>query len=67
MDLTKFTETEEFKRMKMKERMMVCTDILLVLSVMHDQGIFHCMMYCVFGIADFVGDLTPKNVAAERD
>ena len=40
-DLAKFVETAIFERMKVKDRMMLCVDILRVLSVMHDEGVYH--------------------------
>ena len=42
-DLSKFVATDEFSDMTIKDRMMLCVDILRVLSVMHDEGVYHRM------------------------
>ena len=43
-DLVKFAATDEFDEMTLKDRMLLCVDILRVLSVMHDQGLYHRML-----------------------
>ena len=42
-DLARFVRTSDFQEMTTKDRMMLCIDILHVLSVMHDEGIYHRM------------------------
>ena len=46
-DLVKFAATDEFDRMTVKDRMLLCVDILRVLSVMHDEGLYHRMLLMV--------------------
>ena len=46
-DLVKFAATNEFDRMTVKDRMLLCVDILRVLSVMHDEGLYHRMLLMV--------------------
>ena len=43
-DLVKFAATDEFDRMTVKDRMLLCVDILRVLTVMHDEGLYHRML-----------------------
>ena len=40
-DLERFVETAKFRRMTMKDRMMLCVDVLRVLTVMHDEDVYH--------------------------
>ena len=40
-DLERFVETAKFGGMTIKDQMMLCVDILRVLSVMHDENIYH--------------------------
>ena len=40
-DLTTFVEEDRFEDMSMQDRMMLCVDLLRVLTVMHDEEIFH--------------------------
>ena len=43
-DLEKFVKTDEFDQMTTKDRMMLCIDILRLLNVMHEEGIYHRML-----------------------
>ena len=47
-DLANFAATDEFDGMTLKDRMMLCVDILRVLSVMHDEGLYHRMLLMAF-------------------
>ena len=40
-DLMKFVASPEFDTMVTRDRMMLCVDILRVLDVMHDEGMYH--------------------------
>ena len=44
-DMTSFVDTQVFLRMEMRNRMVLCVDILRVLTMMHDQGIFHRRLF----------------------
>ena len=43
-DLETFVETDEFEAMSLSDQLMLCVDILRVLTVMHDEGIYHRML-----------------------
>ena len=47
-DMASFVETAEFEGMTTRDRMMLCIDILRVLSVMHDEGIYHRMVSMIY-------------------